>query len=69
MSRKATNDGRPNAMEATRSILEAARERERWAEAVRASAGLPVTPDQARADIDAGMTVEQVRAKYGATPT
>ena len=65
MSRKATNDGRPNAMEATRSILEAARERERWAEAVRASAGLPITPDQARADLDAGLTVEQVRAKYG----
>lgn len=64
MSKRATNDKRPNPMEATRSILDAARARERWAEAVRASAGLPITPALARADLDAGMTVEEIRAKY-----
>lgn len=66
MSRRATNDGRPNAIDEARLRFP---RRERWAEAVRASAGLPITPDQARADLDTGLTVEQVRAKYGATPT
>lgn len=61
MSKRATNDGKPTRARDT------AVARERWAEAVRASAGLPITPALARADLDAGMTVEEIRAKYGAT--
>lgn len=60
MSRKATNDGKPVRARDT------AVARERWAEAVRASSGLPITPALARDQLDAGMTVEQIRAKYSA---